>query len=357
MAAVLLLNLLLILPIPNNDRLNANPIELSPEMKQFLDENVERGLPPLQRLNSLVKAVFQNEKLKFSYVPESRTAMETFRNRSGNCLSFTLLFISMARHMDLDARFHEVEIPPLFSKKGSFIVLSQHLNSIVFIEGKTYLVDLFPEVVPFDIGGRIVPDNRGFSHFFNNIGVSELSRGDYVQADRYLKKAIETDPSAISPLINLGVARSRAGKLDEAEKYYREALKLDRKNLTVLNNLAVICELTGRTEEFHRLQKKVEEFRDKNPYYHYNLGLQAYQQDDFETALAQYEKAIKLKSEDHNFYFALARVYAKTGHMKKAMDKMQLAEKYASDPQKKFMYSQKYELLKSKRFQSADRDN
>jgi Flp pilus assembly protein TadD len=343
----LILTLLLALPVSDEDARNVNPIELSPEMKQFITAKVERGLPPVQRLHSLVIAVFQSDDLSFSYTPVTRTAAETFESRSGNCMSFALLFISMARHLKLDARFHEVDVPPVFSKSGAFVKVSQHLNAVVFIEGQVYAIDIFPDIVPIEAGGRVVSDQRGFAHFFNNKGVDELGKGDHALADVYIKRALEIDPSAIATWINLGAVRAQAGKFNEAEEYYRMALKLDHKNLTAMCNLAGVYELSGRTKESIRLRKKVKEFREKNPYYHYDLGFQAFQQGDNKTALAHYEKAIKLKSTDPNFYSAAARVYTKIGQDQQAMAQMQLAEKYASDPEKKLMYAQKLELLKA----------
>ena len=329
-----------------------NPMQMSPEMKQFLDTNVDRGLPPMERLRSLVSAVFQSHELNFSYAPVSRTAIETFTNRNGNCLSFTLLFITMSRYLNLDARFREVEIPPMFNKTGAFVNLSQHLNAAVLIGKQAYAIDVFPGVVPIDIGGQIVSDQRGLAHFLNNKGVDELGKENYELADLYLKKALETDPSTVGVWINLGAARTQVGKLDEAERYYRKALELEPKNLAAMSNLANICELTGRTKESIRLQTKVREFREKNPYHHFYMGLQAYQQGDYQGALAHYRQAVKLKSSDHNFYFAIARVYAQTGQNAEMLANLQLAEKNASDSASKLKYAQKLELLKNMRVQS-----
>jgi tetratricopeptide (TPR) repeat protein len=347
MVAGLLLSLLLTFSPLENDFQNINPIELSPEMKKFVDVHVNRGLPLIPRLQALVSAVFEKNELHFSYSSESRSAVETFNSRNGNCLSFTLLFIAMARYLDLDARFREVDVPPVFNKKGSFVTLSQHVNAVVFIGAKAYSVDVVPEAVSIEVVGNIVSDQRGFAHFFNNKGVDELGRGNYELADAYLKKALEIDPTTISVLINLGAARAQAGKLGEAEDYYNRALAIDRKHLAALNNLANIYERTGRTKEYLRLQKKVKEFRGKNPYYHFSLGLQASELGDYATAIIHYEKAIKLNPTDHNFYFAAARAYGKIGRKDRAIKRMRQAEEYASDPNKKLLYAQKLEVLKA----------
>ena len=346
MLASLILSLALVHPQAVAVQVEQNPLLISPEIKQFLDKKVDRNLPPMERLQALVAAVFQDSELKFTYSPESRTAIQTFENRSGNCLSFTFLFIAMARHLNLDARFREVEVPPLFSKSGLFVNLSQHLNAAVFIGGQAYAIDVFPGVNPIEIGGQVVSDERGLAHFYNNMGVDELTKGNFGQADVFFQKALKTDPSAVCIWINLGAARSQAGQYPEAEKYLRKALELEPNNPAAMSNLANVCELMGRTREAQRLQAKVREFRDKNPYHHYNLGLKAFEEGRYQDAIVHYKRAVKLKSAEHNFYFALARAFAQLGQNDEVMSNLRLAEKYASDPANKQRYAQKLELLK-----------
>jgi tetratricopeptide (TPR) repeat protein len=346
MIAGALMTLLLASPIPTDASLNPNPMEISPEMKQFVSTRVDSGLMPMQRLQLLVTAIFQDKELNFTYSPLSRSAIQTFEQRNGNCLSFTLLFIAMARYLNLDARFCEVKISPVFSKNGDFIVLNQHLRPVVFISGEIFAVDIFPQIVPMSLDGQVVPDERGLAHFYSNKGVDELAAGNYELADAYFNRALATDPTLAGALINLGTSQFRQGKLDEAERYFRKALDLNPKNQAAMSNLANICDASGRTQEAIRLKMKIQQFLDKNPYYHFSLGSQADQKGDYAEALAQYKRAIKLNSTDHNFYFAIARTYAQIGRKKQVESNLQLAEKYARDPDNKLKYAQKLELIR-----------
>ena len=78
MLACLILSLTLAQPLQVVLLSEPNPMELSVEMKQFLDRKVDRGLPQMERLQALVAAVFQDSELNFTYAAESRTAIETF---------------------------------------------------------------------------------------------------------------------------------------------------------------------------------------------------------------------------------------------------------------------------------------
>ena len=141
---------------------NEDPFELSDEMKRFLDAKIDRSEIPLEQLNQLARIIFQDNALNFTYQPVTRGAIETFNNRGGNCVSFTFLFIAMARYLGLDARFHEVDVPPLFNQVGKLISVSGHTNAVVYIGPQVYLIDLFPSVNRIDIGSRVVPDARAY---------------------------------------------------------------------------------------------------------------------------------------------------------------------------------------------------
>lgn len=347
MIAMALIGMLLALPIPEESNRIVDPLKLSPEIEQFLDERVSRALPPMKRLDALIDVVFRRDELGFTYSPASRTALETFDSRNGNCLSFTLMLIAMARHLDLDARFREVDIPPLFTKHGSFVILRQHLNVAVFIDGEVYTIDVFPQIVPIQSGGRIVADQRGFAHFFNNMGVDELGHADYELAELNFAAALQVDPTMDGVYVNLGGVRARTGRLLEAEQHYRKALELNSNNYAAMSSLAAVYEKTGKFKEAARLQKKVKKFRDRNPYYHFSLGLGYWEQGNHSEALAHLKRAIKLNPDDHTFYFAVARIHALLGDRKKMESNLQLAKKYAVDPDNKLLYAQKLDLLKN----------
>jgi tetratricopeptide (TPR) repeat protein len=347
MLAFAFLSILLAGSLPEITLPDANPLEISPEMEQFVASQVGFGLAPKQRLHLLISAIFQDKEMNFAYTSVSRSASETFRHRNGNCLSFTLMFIAMARYLDMDARFCEVQIPPAFTKRGEAIILIQHLKPVVFIAGEAYAVDLFPAIIPIGAEGQIVTDQRGFAHFFSNQGVAELGNGNDDLAYASFKKALALDDTAFSAWINLGTAHFRAGNMVEAENCYRKALALSPKNPAIMSNLANVYAHTGRPEEARRLKKKVQQFREKNPYYHFDLGMQAYKQGNYQKSLAHYQRAIQLNSLDPVFYIEIARSYDKLGKPKQVLENLKLARKTASQSEDKLQYEETVAAMKS----------
>ncbi len=346
MLASLILGLVLTAPQSPAEPL-PNPLELNEEMRQFLDKNVERILPPLERLQALDAAVFRDNALNFSYLDETRTAAETFTSHNGNCLSFTLMFIAMARYVGLDARFREVDIAPTFSMTGKYSTLHQHLNAAVLLPMGIYVMDVFPGVNRIEIGGRLVTDGRGLAHFYNNKAVDELGKGNLQVAESYLKTALERDPTTAGAWVNMGVVQMQAGRLQEAERSYLKALESDKHDMAAIGNLSILLQRVGRNREAGRYRAKAKAMWDKNPYRFFFLGMQAYEAGRFEESIENYRRALKLKSKEHNFYFAMARAYIQLSRPEEAMKNLALAVKYAPNPTHRDRYNQKLELLKS----------
>lgn len=324
-----------------------DPLYLPDDMVQFFDSRVERGLPELQRLEGIIDTIFSDKGLSFRYQDVTRTAEGVFRTGTGNCLSFTQMVVALARHFNLNARYREVDVAPTWSKHGPLVVLNNHVNALVTIGGRSYIVDLVPEINRIEIRGHIVDDSRGLAHFYNNIGAEWLAARNGEMAVKSFRRATQVDPTAAFAWANLGVALVVLHRDAEAEPMYDRALELDRENLVAMSNLSELCRRHGRTREAEALLKKVEDFRNRNPYYHYSLGLQALHSGTPQAALQHFKEALKRKRHEHRFYFGLAQAYASLGDWDEAIKNLEEARKYAPDAQGRERYSQKLDLLAS----------
>ena len=321
-----------------------DPLRISEEMKKFLDASIGRGGDSLQRTRTLVEVIFQENALHFTYVPETRTAIETFNSRSGNCLSFTFLFIAMARHLGIDARFREVDIVPIWSQVGNITSLSGHANAAVLIGSEIYVVDLFPQVNRIVLGGRVVSDARAVAHFLNNKGVNLLLHNRSESALEYFGKALDSDPTTVRVWDNMGVAYSELGQVAEAERSYRKALELDSGNLVAISNLADLYKRIGRERDARVYLAKARKFNQRNPYYHFKLGMQAYNSGEYSGSVEHFRAAARLKSTEYRFYLALAKAYAQLGRVDKACSSLRLAVKNAPDDASKSRFNEKLSL-------------
>ncbi|MFZ0428219.1 MAG: tetratricopeptide repeat protein [Acidobacteriota bacterium] len=324
-----------------------DPLYLPDDMVQFFEARVDRRLPELQRLEGIIQTIFSKDGIGFSYSDVTRTAAGVFRTGSGNCLSFTQLVVAIGRYFNLNVRYREVYVAPTWSKHGPLVVLNQHVNALVSIGGRGYIVDLVPEINRIEIRGNVVGDERGMAHYFNNLGAEWLAAGNAEQAVVTFRRSTRVDPTAAFAWANLGVALAVLKRDDEAEEMYDRALELDRENLVAMSNLSELCLRHGRDKEAEELFKRVEDFRNRNPYYHYSLGLDSLHSDAPLSAVQHFKDALKRKKKEHRFYFGLAQAYAQLGEWDEAIKNLQKARKYAPDEAGRERYSQKLELLAS----------
>lgn len=310
----------------------AEILTLGPKMEEFLESRVPGRVSPLDRVQILVDALFDQEGLDFQYdAGRTLTARDTFLERTGNCLSFSMMFVAMARHLGLNARFQEVETVPNWTRRGQAILFTQHVNVLVRIGPRQYEVDLIPRVNQVRIGQRVISDNRAFAHFYNNTGVGHFAREHLQLAETYFQKALQADPQTAFVWTNLGVVQVASGNFKEAEESYLKALQIDGQHMTAMDNLGQLYRRLGQMDKAEHYAKKVQKFRAKNPYHHYRLGEAAYARDDFQEAIQHYREAVKLKFEEYRFHLALARAHAELGQVLEVEKNLQQAMKLAPE--------------------------
>jgi Flp pilus assembly protein TadD len=348
-AGVLLAGMLLqgALTLQAGDLLPADedPLAISEEMKQFLAERVPASLGPYERLELLVHLIFRDPALRFTYVPKTYSAARTFRERSGNCLSYTNMLVAMARELGLKVQFREVEVPPTWTMHGRIVVMSSHVNVLALIGGRAYVVDLFPELNRVTLGGRVISDARARAHFYSNLGAEELANGNGLLAVDYYRRALAEDDTVEFVWVNLGVALTTIGRFEEAERAYKRALQLTPDDPLAMSNLARLYERLGDSRKAAWYEERALKFRLKNPYYHFRLGEEALRLGQAEAAVAHFRRALDRKFEEHHFHFALAKAYDVLGQTDKVIRELELARRFAPDPSGQERYSRKLDLL------------
>lgn len=325
------------------------------ELRDYVSSKVGRDPQARTRLKKLIGGMIDDGLLTLDYDDNrTYTAIETFRNRRGNCLSFSILFTVLAREANLDVTFQMVDIPPSFSANDETILLNNHIN--VLVRGvrsdvnfmQSYVVDFNAAEYNGNYDTKRVRDSYAIALYFSNVAVEALQAGNTKKAFRYLKKAIETDHAIAGIWVNLGVLYSRHGYYAMAEKAYRMALTVEPSNKSALVNLAGVLETLGRNEESNDYLKKVTYYRDHNPYYHYFQAQAAYRRDNLDDAIAYLGKAIRLKKDEHQFYFLRGLVRQRKQEYELAARDYEKARDTAQKAQLISGYTRKLEAVESR---------
>src|SRR5512144_1140918 len=101
-----------------------NPIAFTREMQRDADRLAGQG-SIRKRLQALQDGLIDASRFPFQY--DSRgtfTAIEAYAERRGNCLSFTCLFLAMARSLGLDARAAIPAFEGRSEREGDLVVVN-----------------------------------------------------------------------------------------------------------------------------------------------------------------------------------------------------------------------------------------
>jgi Tfp pilus assembly protein PilF len=314
-----------------NQREDAFPdldaMALDQQIIDYLEANVTDRSSDYRIVDRLQELLFSDGYLNLQYDDlRTRTAVQTFEDRQGNCLSVVSLYIAMARHFGVDAQFQTVKVRPSWDRRGEHLVLSQHINAIGRLGQDTqYVVDFTPEITLQQLTANRVSDSQARALYFNNLGVESLIADELDKAAAYFRNALFIDPELSIVWNNIGSTYSRQGNKDLAEYSYRKAFALDRSNATAINNLVKFHTARGDVATAERYAKAIERFNNSNPYFHYNLGNVAYAEGNFEIARMHYERAIRRKESEPDFYLALSKTYEMLGDMEQSELQLGLA--------------------------------
>jgi Flp pilus assembly protein TadD len=323
-------------------------LAVSAGMQDFLNAHVARTADRATRLRQLAYAIVGQGSFGLEYDETTRTAPETFRARRGNCLSFSNMFVAMARHVGLDARYQEVDTPPDWSFRDDAFVLNRHVNVVVDLgrEGE-HVVDFNMDDFRTSYDRRRIQDGRAMAHYYNNMGVERMQAGDTASALPYFRRATGHDPLFSPAWTNLGILYWRKGHLAYAEAAYLQALKADGGHLVAMSNLASLYERLGDQERAALYRSRVIDHRERNPYYRFQLAREAFLAQDYDGAISHLNYAIRKKKNEDQFYSLLGLSHLKKGDEQAARRWLSRAEEVAATDALKRRYASKIDILLS----------
>jgi Flp pilus assembly protein TadD len=305
---------------------------LSPEIERFIDERVPPGLPRSARVRKLMDALFGKDGLDIVYGDdETKTAAETFETASGNCLSFTLLFVALARHLDLEAYFQEVGEILSWDRRGDVAVSNRHMFAEVATSEGLIRVDFLPGIEKRYRSVQRIDEQRALAHFYSNLGAEALTENDLDLATEMFTKALETDEALAAVWVNMGVTYRRLGRLELAEACYLRALELDRNEISAISNLAGLYQTTGRERLAGPYLKQLRKHQRQNPFHQFRRGLEAADRGQLRLARRQLKRAIRLLPEDVMFRAELGKVQVRSGRIRRATRSFRKALALSSD--------------------------
>jgi len=326
-------------------------LEVSPEMAEFVTANGRAMAVDWLRMKRLINGMADAGYLDLQYeAGQTFTASETFRGRAGNCLSFTNLFVALAREARLDARYQIIDVPPIWDSADGWVMLNSHINVVVRgvrlgVVSRDYIVDFNTPEYDGAWPRHAVSDRVAFALYYNNRAVEAMRAGDLRLAFANFKLAISKSSLVAGTWVNLGALYSRQRHYESAQAAYEQALRINPNEKSALTNLARLNDEIGNTALAETYRSRIRTYERMNPYYHYALADSAYKAGNYETALGEIEKAISLKRDDHRFYFLEGLVHYRQGDVAGARSALAIAERVSTEDTDKKRYADKLAVL------------
>ena len=336
--------------VPTEAQVMAVPAELR---QVVMDRVVAPGGSRDDKLDRLADYVFGDDGLALAYDNElTRTVAEVYRDRKANCLSFTLLFVALAREAGLEAQVQEVgEVLAWYQDEG-VIYNANHVNVGVRTGTQWQVIDVDTNILATRNRPRSIDDRRAMAHFHNNRGAELMAAGDPRALD-LLQASLADDPDFVPAWNNLGVLMLRKGDIHAAEFAYMTALRRNGEHAATLSNLVTLYRRSGDTRLQRRFEWRLDKVQRTDPFHQFMLALECENDGDYKCAVARYKRAIRLQGEEHQFHFGLARAYFLAGDLGRAQRELGRAYTLGGTEKVRSVYRQKLDNLRRWREQAS----
>ena len=294
-------------------------------LRQQLHASVRPNPDPARRLQALADFLLKPEGLGLRYRHDATLSVaEAFAQREGNCLTFTLVTVALARELGLQAYGQDADAVSWYQEGGS-VYRTLHVNAGVRIEGRRFSVDIASNQVITREPPRPIADARLLAHFHSNRAAELLAEGALKAALAHARQALAIDPQHAAAHSNAGVIEARLGNPNAAERAYLSALAIEPDHAGALFNLGELYVRERRGSLASDMRRRLAQAQQRDPFHHFLLGLQREAAGDAAAAVDHLRRAIRLHRHDHRFHFALARSWARLGEMDRAARALQAA--------------------------------
>ncbi len=146
--------------------------------------------------------------------------------------------------------------------------------------------------------------------------------GDFQNAERQCRKALELNPNNAEACCNLGLALHQQGRFDEARKHLSEAVRLDPNNADAHYNMGHMMLRMGEFVEAIRHWSEVVRLDPNHVKSHANLGAVYLNRGVSEKAAHHLSEALKLDPNNTDAHYNLGRMMLESGRFDEAITHM-----------------------------------
>jgi Flp pilus assembly protein TadD len=344
---------------PPTEKVGADDLfAISPAMRAYLDSPAfGRQLRQKGQRHGLVEALYSKNDLMLEYESsKTRTAAQTFADRSGNCLSLVIMTAAFAKELGMPMRFRSVDVDSTWSRTAGLYLNSAHVNISIGdrpVSGvrssdrdDMLLVDFIPQDEAARIRARELDEDDIVALYLNNRAAEMLVQDRVDDAYWWARAAVNKRPGMVPALNTLAVIYDRHGDATLAEQTYRAALEREPENVMVMRNLQPVLAALGKRNEAQALAQRIAGIEPFPPYYHFDKGMVALREGDYGKARELFEREVKRAPYNDEFRFWLGVSYLRLGDVKDAREQIAKAVDTSTRQEMRQVYSAKLAHLR-----------
>ena len=331
---------------------------LSPPMRSYLSsQSFTRHLRQSGQRRGLVDALYSKTDLKLEYESsKTRTAAETFADRSGNCLSLVIMTAAFARELGMPVRFRSVEADSTWSRTAGLYLGSAHVNISIGSRPESgvrtsdqedmLVVDFIPQEEAARLRARELDEDDIVALYLNNRAAEMLVQDRVDDAYWWARAAVDKRPGMVAALNTLAVIYDRHGDRALAEQTYRTALEREPENVMVMRNLQPVLATLGKHLEAEALTRRIAGIEPFPPYHHFDQGMLALRAGDYDKARGLFEREVRRAPYNDEFRFWLGVAHLRLGDVKHAREQIARAVDNSTRQDMRQLYSAKLAQLR-----------
>jgi Tfp pilus assembly protein PilF len=336
----------------------ADVFAVSPEMKAFLAEDIERLVRTKGTRRGLFEELHDKAGLSLEYdSAATRNAAEAFAARKGNCLSLVIMTAAFAKEMRLRMRFQNVFTDETWSRNGEFYLSIGHVN--VSISGTrvepgyghydvdAMVIDFLPPADLQSLRYWVINEATVVAMYMNNRAVEVLMAGDVNDAYWWAREAVRQDPHFLSATNTLGIIYQAHGNLPEAQQALEYVLAREPANATALSNLVAVLKERGDADGARQAAERLAKIEPVAPFAYFKRGLAAMKAGDYRLARDMFAHEVERAAYYHEFRFWLALAYVGLGDMEQARANMAVALENGPTQGDRQLYAAKLERFRA----------
>ena len=272
------------------------------------------GISELDRVRRLFEFMVAEDGLALRYQEQpTYDIAESYARREVNCLSFTMMFIALAREIGIDAYAQASKDALAMRVIDDTLSRAKHVKAGIDITGAHYTVDVGWRSVVVERRPQRISDAQLVALLHSNNAVERLQRGDTTGATREITAALALDQASATIRSNAGVVHRRAGRREAAEQAYLHALDLEPDHIAALSNLVGLYRAGGATGLANRYDRRLKRVQASDPFSQFLEAQEFMELGAYGEAVSRYKRAIRLLPNQPMFHFSLADAYRKLG--------------------------------------------